>query len=465
MKKIVICLIFIFSALSFSDEIDKITEIELGSYRYQENLKKESKYILLQAEKISTLDPIQIKDNYSVRVVKYLYETLFMYDENGKLSSKLLKKWHWENERTLVLELKEGLKFSNGDKLTPKDVQSSLYRLKDKGVFKELFLDIVDIEILSQNSLRIKIRGKNKIFISMLTYYMSAIVKEKDGLILGTGVYKVKRESNRNILLEKNRYSKEYPKYNEVEIKYEISQRKRAISCYEEDANEVYDLSAENVGKWEKEGIIDKNIKVIPSSEMCTIAVSFGNIDSIFNKKENRKVLEYILEKNNYFKDKNIVSFFPKELLKVKLSKLDIEKNKINFFNNKIELITLNNEDFIEKAKRIKELLTKYGVDVDIVIHNLESYQLKIKNKKYQMAIIEINYDETQAIYNITKTVINDIQDKEMYNGLLPFINIMKIEESEEYRNQIYDKMIYLIYRNIPYIPLEHKRKLVLKRS
>lgn len=469
MKKIIFGIIFIFSTLSFSDEIDILIDGELGGYSYEENKNEVSKYTISQVTKIRTFDPIKMKDNYSIRIVDFLYDTLFKYDLKGNISSNILEEWKWKNQRTLYLKLKENLKFSDASEVRAEDVKESLYRLKNIGNFKELFSDIVNIDVISKKELEIKIKDKNKIFIPMLTYYMSAIIKEVNGNIIGTGPYKIKKITNRNLILERNKYSLDKNKYSEIEIKYEVSQRKRVISCFDGDVNRVYDLSTTNIEKWKKEGIIDENIKIIPSEEMDTIALAFGNKKSIFSTIENRKILEMILYKDNYLDYKKIGSFFPEDILKSELSKIkcenfDDEKIK-RLKGNKIEIVTLNNESYIEKANKLKKMLVNYEISVNISIHNLESYSSLLESKDYQLAIIDIDYDQSRDIYNITKTVMYDIQDKEMYNGLFPFIKIMKNEEKKDYRMKIYDKMVYLIYKNIPYIPLEHRKKLVLEKE
>lgn len=469
MKKIIFGIIFIFSTLSFSDEIDKFIEENLGGYSYQENKEDKSKYVISQVTKITTFDPIEMRDNYSIRITNYLYDTLFKYDLNGKMNSNILESWKWKNERVLYLKLKDKLKFSDGSKVKAEDVKKSLYRLKNNGSFKELFSDIMNIEIISDTELEIKIKNKNRIFISMLTYYMSSIVKEKNGDIIGTGPYKINKITNRNVILEKNIYSIVNGKYSRIEINYEVSQRKRVVMCFNGDVDRVYDLSNKNIEKWKKEGIIDGSIEIIPSGEMDTIALSFGNKKSIFSERKNRKILEAILYRSEDFNYKNIVSFFPRKIFDAKLSKIKLENNDEKEYeilkNNKISITTLNNESYIEKAKKIKEILKKYGMETEISIHNTESYQQILMEKKYQLAIINVDYDKNRYIYNITKTVIYDIGDKEMYNALLPFIGIMKNEKKEEYRMKIYDKMVYLIYKNIPYIPLEHRNKLILEKK
>ena len=51
-----------------------------------------------------------------------VYDTVVRMDVNGKLSPCLATSWEWQDDTTIVLTIREGVKFSNGDDLTPEDV-------------------------------------------------------------------------------------------------------------------------------------------------------------------------------------------------------------------------------------------------------------------------------------------------------------------------------------------------------
>ena len=51
-----------------------------------------------------------------------VYDTVVRMDVNGQLQPCLATDWEWTDDTTVVLTIRDGVKFSNGDALTPEDV-------------------------------------------------------------------------------------------------------------------------------------------------------------------------------------------------------------------------------------------------------------------------------------------------------------------------------------------------------
>lgn len=161
MKRCLFLLIFIFS-LSFSDEISQNSDLDFldEDYLVEEVQKEKIETVrVIQGKKIEIVDPAYIKDNYSKRVVPLIYQTLFKYDDNGKVVPNILEKYEWLSGRELYLRLKDDIYFHNGEKLTSYDVKDSLEFIKENGALKDIFIEISDIKILS-NTLLVKISKK-----------------------------------------------------------------------------------------------------------------------------------------------------------------------------------------------------------------------------------------------------------------------------------------------------------------
>lgn len=60
------------------------------------------------------------------RGASLVFDMLFEYDADGNQSSRVLEDWYYEDDCTIVLKLKDGITFSNGDQLTGEDVIFSL---------------------------------------------------------------------------------------------------------------------------------------------------------------------------------------------------------------------------------------------------------------------------------------------------------------------------------------------------
>ena len=120
MKRCLFLLIFIFS-LSFSDEISQNSDLDFldEDYLVEEVQKEKIETVrVIQGKKIEIVDPAYIKDNYSKRVVPLIYQTLFKYDDKGKVVPNILEKYEWLSGRELYLRLKDDIYFHNGEKLT-----------------------------------------------------------------------------------------------------------------------------------------------------------------------------------------------------------------------------------------------------------------------------------------------------------------------------------------------------------
>ncbi len=50
-----------------------------------------------------------------------------------------------------------------------------------------------------------------------------------------------------------------------------------------------------------------------------------------------------------------------------------------------------------------------------------------------------------------------------MYNALQPFLKIIKEEKDKEKRDQVFDKIVQLIYKELPYIPISHGKTLIVE--
>lgn len=462
-----ITLLFGESELYFDDvQFDQYSEIQKNS----DSLR------VVQAVKVTTLDPIYMKDQYSIRTVNYLYDTLFIYSANGDVVSNLVETWEWKDERLLELEIKDDIYFHNGDKMLASDVKNSLDRMLVNGVFKDFFNDIQNIKIISERKLEIKLKGRNNLFLSMLTYYMCSITKVVEGEIYGTGPYKLDKITNKEIVLSKNEtYFKEYSGANQIKILSEVSDRKRALLYFNDAVDVVLDITPKQIEKWKKERIIDRSIVLDKSKELDTIAIIFGKKNRYFEKREIRKNISEMIDRDemirNIFVEKAATTFFPETLFEANLSllKKNINSEKTikntNLDGKEIEITVLNDDLSLKIANNLKNQLAKKGIKAVVSPYQQEAYLMKIENQDYEIAVYNIIFDERYFIYNLGRVIAHDIGDKSMYNATLPFLEILKDEREKMDRDKIYDKIVYLISKDIPYIPLIHRERVSIERE
>lgn len=98
-----------------------------------------------------TLEPTE--QYFSWVVSRYgVGENLVKFDENGELVPCLAESWEpSEDQKSWIFKIREGVKFSNGDELTPELVKASIERVYEMSDRAESFFKPESIEVDGQN--------------------------------------------------------------------------------------------------------------------------------------------------------------------------------------------------------------------------------------------------------------------------------------------------------------------------
>ncbi len=162
-----------------------------------------------------------------------VYQDLFEFDErNHTVVPQLATSWKQVDDLTLELDLRDDVKFHNGDAFSADDVVTTLKYVSDPNVQmvnKVRYAWMSSIEKLGPYKVRIKSSTPNSIAMSLLAYVTPIL----DGKVLeqqkndygrltpyGTGVYKVNTLDNTGITVEAYDGFKGDPKYMKAGIKY-----------------------------------------------------------------------------------------------------------------------------------------------------------------------------------------------------------------------------------------------------
>ncbi|NLA59980.1 MAG: hypothetical protein GX863_02635 [Firmicutes bacterium] len=82
---------------------------------------KDSMVVVMPADP-GSLDPHNNVAQNKHQSTRQTYETLVVYNEKGELVPWLAESWEYEDDLTLVLHIRKGVKFHNGDELKASDV-------------------------------------------------------------------------------------------------------------------------------------------------------------------------------------------------------------------------------------------------------------------------------------------------------------------------------------------------------
>lgn len=444
MKRLFFIFILLFSQLSFAELEDYILE-----------KKEEKNRIRISQElRVTTLDPIKLTDIYSKRAFRFIYDTLFEIDIDGKITPKLAQEYHYITKKLLYIKLKDGIKFQDGTSLTSEDVKNSLLRVKNQGALKDFYKNIEEIEIINNREFIIKFSQEDKYIFETLSHTMSSIIKEKAGKIIGTGSYQVEALQKDSVTLS----NIEFP-YKKIIIDRIFSIQDRLLSLFNNNSDVIYDITNFDIKNGKNLKIIDeKNIDIKKSENIVTSALVFNkNRDLKF-----KKILNNILNTEESLLPPEIYGKNLENIDKVKNFNINKELNNLNDKEKIVKLMILNTEEDRKLAENIKNRLKKYGIIVKTLPYQVDAYYYKIKSKNFDIALQHLVFNKKYPRISLGKVILYDIYDDNLYKEINYFENRFEKEENLEKREKIFIEGVNEISKKLPYIPLEHHSLYIL---
>ncbi|KDM93456.1 hypothetical protein EA58_00905 [Photobacterium galatheae] len=127
---------------------------------------------------VDTIDPAKTYRIAELQVIKSVYDTLLIQDQQGRLLPGIAHAWE-TCENDVTLWIRTDIRRHDDKFLTVEDVIASLERLvTETGPVSYLFSQIVSVTRLSAKSLRIRLRAKNPLFLHALAIHHAAIVTQ-----------------------------------------------------------------------------------------------------------------------------------------------------------------------------------------------------------------------------------------------------------------------------------------------
>lgn len=250
-----------------------------------------------------TLEPTE--QYFSWVVSRYgVGETLVRFDENGEIMPCLAESWEIsEDQLTWTFKIREGVKFSNGDDMTPELVKASLertFKLSDRAVS---FFEPASMEVDGQNLL-IKTKEPVAILPGSLADPLFLIVDTQadtdafamEGPIC-TGPYAVESFSpTDSCVVVRNEYywDGEVP-LDKVTLKCIDDQTTRSMALQTDEVQIAYNLKTENLADFEDSG--EYNIQQL---ESLRSTYAFMNQNGVLGDKALRQAVIRGLDKETY---------------------------------------------------------------------------------------------------------------------------------------------------------------------
>ena len=137
--------------------------------------------VVAQGADPKSLDPHGTNDQPSTRIHEQIYDRLVETNEDMEIVPGLAESWEQDSEdpRVWTFKIREGVKFHNGEELTPEDVKFSLEREKASGEVGYIVSAIDTIEILEGNIVKVTTTEPFAPLLSHLSHKASSILNEK----------------------------------------------------------------------------------------------------------------------------------------------------------------------------------------------------------------------------------------------------------------------------------------------
>lgn len=441
------------------------SENEINSLFIEEKIEKNNNFVIEQEVRVETIDPILIRDTYSRRAMSYIYAQLFQINNNREVIPYLLAEYRWNDEMEMYCKLRDDIYFSNGDKITSKDVKESIENYMNNGYMNSLYSSIRKIKVLNEEEFLILLNYPDTELEIGLSSPLMSILKRENEKIITSGKYDVEEIERNKIKLKKNEYYfQENLPFEKLEIKGELNSYQRIINSFNVDNYYSYDLYKEDIENAKKIGDL-KGKEIVEDSVYDIVSLVFGKKKNY--SLEEKKALESLLNRDE-------ITVYPKERVDVKILFLEKKYNKEEaikllkengVFNNKIKIMCINTVHNRNYAQYVAHDLIESGLDVEVEIYNLDKFLDKLRKKDYDIGLYNITINKIYPMTSLEKIIIGELVDYELEDSLLYFFNLLKEEKNKEYKKKILDKIFYLIYSSRYFIPLVYKQTYILKNK
>lgn len=344
--------------------------------------------IVSQGSKPKSLDPNMYNEIPALTVTEQIFNTLLRVDEKGNIVPELAESYEYVTPTELVIKLKQGVKFHNGDVMTSKDVVFSINRMLDKPASRIMIDAISKVEAVDDYTIKLTLSKPSSPLLFGLAHPLTAILNEKDTLAkndviatdpMGTGPYKfVDWGSGEKIeLVAFDDYFEGRPKIDTLTYRAitENSSRLAALETGEIDI--AYNMDAID------SGIVENNpeLQLISQPTTSTEYITFNTTVAPFDNKDFRKAVNYALNRQsmsdsifmgkakpansiinpNVFGHSDEVEGYPYNLEKAKeyLAKSGVKDTSFTLFVN-------DNTTRLQLAQIIQANLKDIGIDMKI---------------------------------------------------------------------------------------------------
>jgi len=275
-----------------------------GKTTSNETTAKRDTLVYSQSSDAVTLNPHMATDLYSRRVLANIFDRLVETDEELNLVPGLAKSWDQVDETTLVFNLREGVKFHNGEELTSEDVKYTLEKATESPAVGVLYKAIKEVETPDTHTVVVKSYEASGSLIHHLSHITASIMNKKHNESaeniaiepVGTGAYSLSQwnPGDRMSLVRNEDYFRGVAPIENIEIRPIPEETSRVIGL---ETGEIH--ISTDIETIARETIIEH--KEINLEEMSSLGVAYMGLNAgsgPTSDKRVRQAIAYAIDKD-----------------------------------------------------------------------------------------------------------------------------------------------------------------------
>lgn len=441
-------------------------------------------------------DPASVDPNNSdaqphYQVTRQIYETLFVYDKEFNLEPCLAESYKYEDDETIIIKLRQGVKFHNGEEFKASDVLFTFKRIFDEKLpslhnISKLVID--KCEAIDDYTLKLVTDGPAPTQLKMFEGPATAIMSEKafidfngdflNGAACGTGPYKfVSYDPGDKVVLvaNENYWMEGQPKINNLVMRIISDSSSRAIEAETGGADIVYNINAKDVKRIRE----NKNLNLISELGTNTSHLIMNLESAPLDNELVRQAIWYGIDTRSAVKvayddygklaedwvspgikgdNPEIVKKFPTRDVE-KAKQLLAEAGYADGLSLSI-MVPSSIQDRCDMAETFQAQLAEIGVDLKVETMEVSAWISNILDSKHQMTIYGFScpdFEADGALNQLMPTNVNynlcRFDNKEFQDTVNKAVRTIDNEQ----RYELYRDASEMLIENNVTLPLWHK--------
>lgn len=404
-------------ALPEGNEQD-ITTTQPSTDKQQDKADTSSKLTLGMKNPV-TLNPIYNMDQNVQQNLYLIFDTLVNIEEDGSVTPNIAKSWTYnQQEKALVVQLREDVKWHDGKQLTAEDVVFTLETIQKaaESPYKLTVQNLANVQAIDRTTLKISYRQDfsgvyQTLFFPVIPKHIYNVEADKQQSVLPVGsgpyIYKGSVPHKEMTLGANEAYFNGAPLIKAIEVMI-IPDEESLLYAFEQGLIDVIYTDVMDWGKYAKNK--SANIHEIGTNYYEFMGINFNK--PIFQNANLRQVLVYGIDRQKisdvYYLGHSVVTdtpIAPHSYLfdpTLQIKEYDLEKAKLLLvgegykYDDEMELFTKNgvplsfsmlvneeNEERLRVAESIQKMYKELGIQLNIEKVDSTTYKERIYNKQF----------------------------------------------------------------------------------